>query len=137
MSTTLDVENDEDVNILRRTLRQYAEELDFSNYEATKLVTSASEIARNIIAYTGGGTVRIAEQNDGDEEKVVLTFEDNGPGIVDIDLAMEDGFHGENSCGLGIGLPGARRLSDEFEIESNADDGTTVRLVVRTNSERV
>lgn len=134
-STTLEVTNDEDVNTLRQTLRKRASELEFSNYEATKVVTAASEIARNILEYTGGGTVRVEDVNDGAEDrKLVLTFEDEGPGIDDIDLAMQDGFQGENSTGLGVGLPGARRLSDEFEIESNADDGTTVRLVVRTQT---
>jgi len=131
VSKRLEITDDGDLNRLRQELRSVAGNCDFTNYEATKLVTAASEVSRNILDYAGNGCVSIeANQTDG---YVQTIFEDDGPGIDNVDRAMEDGYSGAESDGLGIGLPGAERLTDEFEVESSPESGTRVTLVVRKN----
>ncbi len=128
----LRIENDSDINELREKLRSSAKECGFADFETTKLVTAASEISRNIVNYAKEGFLTIGCETD-DVVEIRLVFEDSGPGIPDLDRAMEDGFSGEESNGLGVGLPGAERLSDEFEIDSTVGEGTTVTLVIRMN----
>jgi serine/threonine-protein kinase RsbT len=103
-------------------------ELGFSLVEQTKIVTAASELARNTVTYGGGGEMRIERLTDGPRRTGLrLTFEDRGPGIADVDLALRDGF--STGTGLGLGLNGARKLSHEFEIRSRPGEGTRVTIV--------
>src|ERR1700722_6860770 len=106
----------EDVVRVRHGVRQAASELGFSLVDLTKLVTAASELARNTVIYGGGGVARIETVLSGGRRGIKVTFEDNGPGIADIDQAMKDGF--TSGSGLGLGLGGAKRLTDEFGIRS-------------------
>ena len=109
---------------MRQRVRAHAAELRFSIVDQTKLVTAASELARNALIYGGGGTVRI-EHLEGDRLRGLrVTFEDHGPGIPDIAAAMRDGF--TTGTGLGLGLGGAKRLVNEFEIESKVGQGTRI-----------
>ncbi len=109
-----------------RSTRERAVAQGFSLVDQTKLVTAASELARNTLEYGGGGEVTIEVLNDGMRKGVRLTFSDHGPGIADIDLALKDGY--TTGGGLGLGLSGAKRLSNEFSIESRPGEGTRVRL---------
>ncbi len=114
----------EDIVVVRQAVRQRAVELGFSLVDQTKIVTAASELARNVIQYGGGGFARLESLNDGLRRGLRLTFEDSGPGIADIEQAMKDGF--STSGGLGLGLSGAKRLSNEFAITSAPGRGTSV-----------
>jgi serine/threonine-protein kinase RsbT len=98
----------------------------FTLVDQTKIVTAASELARNTLEYGGGGDCLVELLNDGARKGVRLTFSDHGPGIADIDLALKDGYTTGN--GLGLGLSGARRLSNEFSIESKLGEGTRVAI---------
>ena len=118
------VQSSEDVVSVRQAVRQRAVELGFNLVDQTKIVTAASELARNTLQYGGGGTVTIEGIEALGRRGLRLTFEDTGPGIPDIDLAMRDGYSTGN--GLGLGLSGARRLSSEFHIESRPGQGTRV-----------
>lgn len=117
----------EDVVAVRQAVRQRAVELGFNLVDQTKIVTAASELARNTLQYGGGGTLRIEEVVEGPRRGLRLVFEDNGPGIANIELAMKDGYTSGN--GLGLGLSGARRLSNEFAIYSRPGEGTRVTIV--------
>jgi serine/threonine-protein kinase RsbT len=117
----------EDVVAVRQAVRQRAVELGFNLVDQTKIVTAASELARNTLQYGGGGTLRIEEIIEGPRRGLRLVFEDNGPGIPNIELAMKDGYTTGN--GLGLGLSGARRLSNEFHIQSSPSEGTRVTIV--------
>src|SRR5579863_3630475 len=108
----------------RQTVRQIAAGLKFSITRETMLVTAASELARNTLIHGGGGRVLWEVVNSGSRRGVRLTFEDDGPGIADVQRAMTDGWTSGRS--LGLGLPGARRLVDEFEIQSTPEHGTRV-----------
>ena len=112
---------------MRQMVRERAIALKFSLVDQTKIVTAASEIGRNTIIYGGGGEVEIAEVQDGGRMGLRLVFSDDGPGIENIDQALQDGFTSGN--GLGLGLGGARRLSNEFAVESEQGKGTRVTLV--------
>ena len=102
-------------------------DVGFSLVEQTKIVTAASELARNTVIYGGGGEMRIERLFDGPKRSGLrLTFEDQGPGIVDIELALRDGYTTGN--GLGLGLNGARKLSHEFDIQSQPGQGTRVTI---------
>jgi len=98
--------------------------MGFSLVDQTKIVTAASELARNVVVYGGGGTLSLEALNDGNRRGLRLAFEDNGPGIPDIEAALRDGF--TTGSGLGLGLGGAKRLCNEFEIESRPGEGTRV-----------
>lgn len=125
--TTLPVRSGEDVVKVRQAVRTLAMDLGFSLVDQTKVITAASELARNTLAYGGGGEVRIERLNEGPKRAGVrLTFEDRGPGISNIDLALTDGFSTGN--GLGLGLNGARKLSHEFDIWSQPGVGTRVTI---------
>ena len=121
-----DVTRAEDVVLVRQLVREWSVAAGFSLVEQTKLVTAASELARNLVEYGGGGTLRIEALNDGLRRGVRLFFEDQGPGIPDIDQAMKDGF--SSGTGLGLGLGGARRLVNEFDIQSRPGEGTKVMV---------
>lgn len=122
----LPIHTPEDVVRVRQEVRARTLIAGFSLVEQTKLITAASEIARNTVIYGGGGTLRLQVlQNN--RRGVRLIFEDNGPGIPDIERAMVDGFTSGN--GMGLGLGGAKRLSNEFDITSEVGKGTKVTLV--------
>jgi serine/threonine-protein kinase RsbT len=118
---------DEHVVALRKLVREKAIELKLSLVDQTKLVTAASELARNTLKYGGGGEVRASNISDGAREGVSLTFVDNGPGIADVELAIQDGY--TSGGGLGLGLGGAKRLADEFDINSEIGKGTAVTII--------
>ncbi|MDX1952903.1 MAG: anti-sigma regulatory factor [Verrucomicrobiota bacterium] len=113
-----------DIVRARQMVRQWATEMGFSLVDQTKIVTAASELARNTIIYGKGGVMTLEWLTEGNRRGLRLIFEDQGPGIGDIELALKDGYSTGN--GLGLGLSGARRLSNEFQIESKPGEGTRV-----------
>ena len=115
----------EDVVKARQTVREWAVSCGFSLVDQTKIVTAASELARNAVLYGGGGTIRLEALNDGARRGLRVVFEDQGPGIPDVGQALRDGF--TTGGGLGLGLGGARRLVNEFDIESGPG-GTRVAI---------
>ena len=115
-----------DVGRVRRAVGQAMEAIGASKIEMTRMVTAASELARNTLTHGGGGEVRIALVGFRARRRVELTFSDRGPGITDLDLALKDGY--SSGGGLGLGLSGARRLCKEFEIRSEPGRGTTVKV---------
>jgi len=115
---------EEDIVRVRQLARTAATEAGLSLVDQTKLVTAASELARNTVVYGGGGTARLDVVQLGLRRGVRIEFEDHGPGIADIDLALKDGYTTGN--GLGLGLSGAKRLCSEFELRSEPGKGTTV-----------
>jgi serine/threonine-protein kinase RsbT len=119
------VQSEPDVVAVRRRVRDASARLGFSLVDQTKVVTAASELARNTVIYGGGGTMQM-EMLNGPRSGLRLTFEDKGPGIADIDLALRDGF--TTGSGLGLGLGGARRLVSDFEISSRPGEGTRVTI---------
>ena len=121
---SLPLRTPEDVVIVRQAVRQRAVEIGFSLVDQTKIVTAASELARNTIQHGGGGQVAVEVVSDGLRRGLRLAFEDQGPGIADIQLAMKDGY--STGGGLGLGLSGAKRLSNEFAISSVPGGGTRV-----------
>lgn len=121
------VGTDQDVVPFRNMTREYAVKIGMGMVNQVKLVTAASELARNMLKYASGGTVQIETISRGMDTGVRLTFNDNGPGIPDIGLALKDGF--TTGRGLGLGLPGARRLVSEFDIQSEVGKGTTVTVI--------
>lgn len=123
----LRIAESEDVVIARQVVRKRAVALGFNLVDQTKIVTATSELARNALDYAGGGTMMLQIVQNGSRDGVRLTFEDQGPGILDISQAMKDGF--STRGGMGLGLGGAKRLSDEFEIESAAGKGTRVSIL--------
>jgi serine/threonine-protein kinase RsbT len=123
-ATLIEIEYNEDIIRVRASVLSAAREMGFKTVDQVRLVTAASELARNIKLYAGRGRVEILRINDNGRRGLQIKFEDNGPGIVDIKLAMTDGY--TTSRGLGKGLPGSRRLVDEFEIDSEAGRGTVV-----------
>ena len=120
------VQSPEDVVAIRQAVRQRAVELGFNLVDQTKIVTAASELARTTVQHGGGGRVTIDAVEDFGRRGIRLTFEDDGPGIPDVELAMKDGF--TTGGGLGLGLSGARRLSNDFSIESTPGKGTRVTI---------
>jgi serine/threonine-protein kinase RsbT len=126
-SETHEVRSDADVVRIRQLVRAASVDLGFGLVDQTKIVTAASEIARNTLEYGGGGTMRIDPLSEGPRRGLRLVFEDRGPGIADIARALEDGH--TTGKGLGLGLGGARRLVSEFAIESEVGKGTRVTLL--------
>jgi len=122
----LPIRSDAEVVMVRQRVRSAAAAQGFSLVDQTKIVTAASELARNALIHGGGGTVRIEVVRNGVKRGLKLTFEDEGPGIADVSLAMRDGF--STGGGLGLGLSGAKRLSGDFEIESKPGQGTRVSI---------
>jgi serine/threonine-protein kinase RsbT len=120
------IHSDEDVVRIRQLTRRWAVDLGFSLVDQTKIVTAASELARNTLVHGGGGLTRLVALQDGGRRGLRLVFEDKGPGIPDLQQALRDGF--TTGSGLGLGLGGARRLSSEFDIASTPGRGTTVSI---------
>lgn len=123
---TLPIASAQDIVLTRHRVRQEAVRLGFTTVDQTKLVTAASELARNTLVYGGGGTMTIEILQDEGKQKLQLTFEDCGPGIADLDLALADGY--SSGEGLGMGLGGSRRLVHEFDLDSRPGEGTRVRI---------
>jgi serine/threonine-protein kinase RsbT len=121
------IEKDEDVVVARSKARELAAGLGFSGTDLTLLATAISEIARNITAYAERGEVCITTVKRGDRSGVKVVATDNGPGIADLSLALRDGYTSGN--GLGLGLPGARRLMDEFDVDTQLGRGTKVTML--------
>ncbi|BCJ65248.1 ATP-binding protein [Polymorphospora rubra] len=117
---------DEDVVRVRQLVRTVAVAVKLSLVDQTKLVTAASELARNTLVYGGGGSVSVAVVDNGRRRGIQIVFADDGPGITDLDLALTDGY--TTGGGLGLGLSGARRLVDEFDIETAVGRGTRVTV---------
>jgi serine/threonine-protein kinase RsbT len=125
-SETMSIQSSADVVFVRQAVRQFAVELRFSLVDQTKIVTAASELARNTLDYGGGGMVKLEALQEGIRRGLRLTFEDSGPGIPDLDLALKDGF--TTGGGLGMGLSGTKRLVNEFNIVSEVGKGTCVTI---------
>jgi serine/threonine-protein kinase RsbT len=123
---SLEIRSSADVVAVRQAARALAERIGFSLVDQTKLVTAASELARNTIDYGGGGSVKLELIQNGVRRGVRLTFEDQGPGIPDITMALKDGY--TTGHGLGLGLGGARRLVNDFAIESAPGSGTKIMI---------
>lgn len=123
---TLPIHAGDDVVRVRQRVRTLAIEIGLGLVDQTKFITAASELARNTLDYGGGGTMRADIVRAGKRMGLRLTFEDQGPGIADIEQAMTD--HYTSGGGLGLGLGGARRLSNEFHIESTPGQGTRVTI---------
>jgi serine/threonine-protein kinase RsbT len=116
----------EDVVRVRQLVRDWASQARFSLVDQTKLVTAASELARNMVIYGGGGSALLQMLNEGIRTGLRVSFMDSGPGIPDVELALRDGYTTGN--GLGLGLGGAKRLVNEFEIQSKPGAGTKVTI---------
>jgi len=116
----------EQVVAARQQVRRRAVEAGFSLVDQTKVVTAASELARNTIQHGGGGVMRLEVLVEGTRRGLRLAFRDSGPGIADLDRAMKDGY--STAGGLGLGLSGSKRLSHEFSIQSSVGQGTTVTI---------
>jgi len=120
------IASDADLVTARAEARAMAERLGFPRPDPTLIATAISEVARNIVVHAGHGEIVLAPFEDADRYGLVVTATDDGPGIRDVDAALRDDHSGRG--GLGLGLPGARRLMDDFEIASDADTGTTVTM---------
>jgi serine/threonine-protein kinase RsbT len=125
-SDSLELKTDDDVVRARQAVRRWATELGFSLVDQTKMVTAASELARNTIVHGRGGLMRLEVTEEPGRRELRLTFEDKGPGIPNIELAMRDGYTTGN--GLGLGLGGARRLVQDFQIVSRPGEGTRITI---------
>jgi serine/threonine-protein kinase RsbT len=123
---TMEIRASNHVVLVRQAVRKWAIDLGFSLVDQTKMITAASELARNALDYGGGGTVRLEALENGHRRGLRLTFEDQGPGIPDIDKALADGY--TTGKGLGMGLGGSKRLVNEFEIASRVGEGTRVTI---------
>jgi serine/threonine-protein kinase RsbT len=126
-SESMELRSSEDIVLVRQAVRKKAVALGFGLVDQTKVVTASSELARNTIDYGGGGTVQLELVQNERRAGLRLVFEDRGPGIPDIALALTDGY--TSGGGLGLGLSGAKRLSHEFEIFSEPGVGTRVSIV--------
>jgi serine/threonine-protein kinase RsbT len=122
---TIPLTSEPDVVAVRRRVREVSAKLGFSLVDQTKIVTAASELARNTLIYGGGGAMHMETMN-GPRLGLKLVFEDNGPGIPDIELALRDGY--TTGSGLGLGLGGAKRLANEFSVDSRVGEGTKVMI---------
>lgn len=124
---TMKIEKEMDVVPFRNRVKEYAVKIGMSLVNQTKLITAASELVRNMLKYAGGGNALIEVVSEGRNTGIRLVFKDSGPGISDISMAMKDGFSTGKS--LGLGLPGAKRLVNEFDIKSKLGEGTTVTIL--------
>lgn len=123
---TLPIRSEQDVVLVRQAVKAWAAQLRFSLVDQTKIVTAASELGRNTLIYGGGGNAKLELLVEGIRQGLRVTFEDRGPGIPDIDQAMQDGF--TSGKGMGLGLSGAKRLVNEFKIASRVAEGTTITI---------
>lgn len=126
LPTELAIKSEGDIVLVRRTAREAATKIGFGSTDITRIVTASSELARNIFKYAGQGTMRWRPIDSDERAGIELEFQDQGPGIADVELAMQEGY--TTSGGLGMGLPGAKRLVDELEIRSALGQGTTITL---------
>ena len=122
----VDVNNPDDIVKARQAGHELARGLGFTLTDVTMIATAISEVARNITSYAGCGAIRVAVHNREGREALVVRAEDDGPGITDIERALEDGY--STGRGLGLGLPGARRLMDRLIVESSPGRGTVVEM---------
>ncbi|MFD7705101.1 anti-sigma regulatory factor [Streptomyces caelestis] len=122
----LPIRSDMDLVWVRQHVRQAAAQLGFGLVDQTKLVTAASELARNTLVHGGGGLMEVTHVSAGGADGLRLSFSDSGPGIPDLERALSDGY--TSGGGLGMGLGGSRRLVHDFEVESTPGSGTTVRV---------
>ena len=120
------LKTEQDVVTVRRLVRDHALRMKFSLVDQTKIVTAASELARNTIIHGSGGTMLMEEIIEGLRAGLRLTFEDKGKGIADLELAMRDGY--STGSGMGLGLSGSKRLMNEFQIDSKVNEGTRVSV---------
>jgi serine/threonine-protein kinase RsbT len=123
----VDIESDEDVVRLRQVVREMSVELGLGIVDQTKTVTAASELGRNTRVYGNGGCAWLTFVRDAGRRGLRIEFVDDGPGIADVDLALQDGY--SSGSGMGLGLSGSRRLVDDFDIETGPDCGTRVTIV--------
>lgn len=123
---SISIQNQNDIVVARQAVRTWAAQIGMSIVDQTKIVTAASELARNTLVYGGGGMVTLEVIEEGGRRGLRVTFEDHGPGIPDIDLALKDGY--TTGSGLGMGLSGSKRLVNDFEIRSVVGEGTTVTV---------
>lgn len=126
-SEVLPIRTESDVVTVRKAVREWSIECRFGLVDQTKFVTASSELARNTLTYGCGGTVLLEKLSEGMREGLRLVFEDHGPGIPDLELALTDGY--TTGHGMGMGLSGAKRLSNEFEITTKVGEGTKVTIV--------
>ncbi|MEU4238966.1 ATP-binding protein [Actinoplanes sp. NPDC026619] len=122
----LEIISDQDVVRVRQLVRTVAVAVKLSLVDQTKLVTAASELARNTLVYGGGGSAEVIRVANGRRQGIRIVFADQGPGIADLGLALTDGY--TTGGGMGLGLSGARRLVDEFDIVTEVDQGTTITI---------
>jgi serine/threonine-protein kinase RsbT len=122
----VEVRTEEQIVKVRQVVRKWATELGFSLVDQTKIVTAASELGRNTLVYGGGGTLELLAIESGAKRGLRLIFSDDGPGIADVELALRDGY--TTGSGLGLGLGGAKRLVNEFEVQSRPGEGTRVSI---------
>jgi serine/threonine-protein kinase RsbT len=127
----MEIVREQDVVPFRNRVREYAVRVKMGLVNQTKLITAASELVRNMLNYAKGGKIRIEIVSRGRDNGIRLTFVDTGPGISNIELAMKDGWSTGKS--LGLGLPGARRLVNEFNIQTETGKGTTVTIIKWSN----
>ena len=119
--------SDMDVAAARIAVRDWARQIELTVLDLTKVMTAASELARNALIHGGGGTMQLQVVSQGSRKGLRATFSDRGPGIPEIDLAMQDGY--TSGGGMGIGLPGARRLVNEFALSTEPGGGTSVTIL--------
>lgn len=124
---SMSIVREQDVVPFRNRVKEYAVKIGMSLLNQTKLITAASELVRNMLKYAKGGTVLIEVVSTGRDNGIKLVFQDKGPGIPDIKLAMKDGYSTGRS--MGLGLPGTKRLVNEFDIQSELGMGTTVTII--------
>ncbi len=122
------VRQDRDISVVRRAVSTHAERLNLSVLSRTRLVTASSELTRNMLVYGGGGVVELKVYRDGERLGLGATFADQGPGIDNVEDALADGF--TSGVGLGLGLGGARRLVDQFDIQSSEVTGTSISVAI-------
>jgi serine/threonine-protein kinase RsbT len=131
-TTSIPIRSDADLAWVRQQVRQAAADIGLSLVQQTKLITAASELARNTLVHGGGGSMDLNMLDNGQEQGVQASFTDEGPGIRDIETAMTDGY--TTGGGLGLGLSGAKRLVQDFHIDSRPGQGTTVTIAVWVTS---
>lgn len=126
-SETQAVRTENDIVAVRQSVRRWSVELKCSLVDQTKVVTAASELARNLLIYGGGGEVHLEFLRDGSRNGLRVVFEDQGPGIPDVEQALKDGF--TSGKGMGLGLGGAKRLVNDFDIKSAPGQGTRITII--------
>ena len=124
---TLRIQSASDVVAARQAVRSWASEMRFTLVDQTKIVTAASELARNTLQHGGGGSMTMSIEENGIRQGLRLTFEDKGPGIPDVEVAMRDGY--TTAGGMGLGLSGSKRLMNDFAIETEVGQGTRVTVI--------